>query len=289
MDSMIARGMDTSVLGPVATDPRLLHLLGRPEDQLTTEELDLVADYKEAHDEEMRTRAAMEARMRELEDDLEFEGQLATGGINIAMLPSMTSGVEAHLDATNRDFRSVEDMRKEASAEVVAAQIAATKASTTVAKAEQELDVTSYWLNAVDDKVSAEVKEARKAANRLRKATKKPKGSPDKAAWLKGTDLETRDEEREPLTPTRSSSRVSPFGPDDFSDLSVPSMGVGITSSPIQSLRPSSAERESLSLLEYDGPADEETGRPPARPREVWTPPEKKKSGGGGLFSWTHD
>jgi len=162
--------------------------------------------------------------------------------------------------------------------------MAASKASNTVVKQEQELDVTSYWLDVVDGKVKDEVKEARKAANRLRKATKKPKGSPDKSAWLKGSG-----DTGGPIGD--AGSRASPFGPeDDFSDLLVPSMGIGVSSSPVRSIgRPGSAERESLSLLDHEGPVlDHETSaRPPARPREVWTPPEKKRSGGGGLFSWT--
>ena len=43
--------------------------------------------------------------------------------------------------------------------------MAASKASNTVVKQEQELDVASYWLDVVDGKVKDEVKEARKAAN----------------------------------------------------------------------------------------------------------------------------
>jgi len=92
--------------------------------------------------------------------------------------------VDGALDAASRGFKSLDEVKDQARREIMAAQQVAKEASGSMDDAQHELDVTQYWLGAVQDKVDREVRQARKAAARLRRVRKKQKGSESKAPWL---------------------------------------------------------------------------------------------------------
>merc|ERR1712216_737874 len=94
------------------------------------------------------------------------------------------TGVSGAVDAAGRSFKSLQEVQEQAKREISAANAVAMEAASAVDTAQQELETTEYWLGAVQDKVDREVRQARKAAARLRKVRKKPKGASKRGAWL---------------------------------------------------------------------------------------------------------
>lgn len=279
MDSMAAKGLDPSAMG---ADPKLLQLLSVPEEHLSREQRQRVQAYKQARDGEEAGRSAMQQKLKEFEMELESSMMpgspmmpgIATGGLHVATMRDMVSGVDDVLASAERSFRSLDEVRDQARREIQAAQMVASEASGAVEDAQHELDVTTYWLGAVQDKVDREVRQARKAASRLKKVKKKQKGGKsDKApAWLS----------RPFGSGSISPGPASPEGP-----LSSPDMEVGVN--PLTQLWSNADAVEPFRETEMVPPAPPLPGMgdslgPPRVARDAWTPEEKERPSSGAFF-----
>jgi len=204
LDHAIAEGRDPRSIGKLGEEPDLLHLLTLPDDELTPEQRARVEAYKAQCNDDEAARQMLLERLKGYEEEMrgEIPLSLATGGVHIPTMGSLVAGVDGAVDAAGRSFKTLDEVKEEARREILSAQHLAQEAAGSAEDAQRELDTTTYWLGEVQDKVDREVREARKAAARLRRVRQKPKGSGRQAPWLKpsGVQGETLQVAVNPLT-----------------------------------------------------------------------------------------